>query len=64
MDTATSILDQIEFARHELTPVQASNVYAGAMYVRVTVDGTHTAVVDWDRLQWDILTGRIGVTYK
>jgi hypothetical protein len=47
-----------------LTPEELQQVQGGVRLVEVKVNTHSTGVVDWDELQWDIFTGRIGVTYK
>ncbi len=46
-----------------LSSEEICSVSGGVRLVTVR-HGEGTAVVDWDRLEWDIMTGRIGVTFK
>lgn len=64
MDPTKAILNRETTRFERLTPVQADYVRGGARYVNVMIDGMRTGLVDMDRLEWDILTGRIPVTYK
>ena len=64
MDTNSSLFNQSERdAYKELTPAQMHYV-SGGRYAVVMIDGTRTGVVDMDRLEWDIFTGRIPVVQK
>ncbi len=60
-----SSMDRMEDVQLQvLDPEDLDRVQGGVRLGTVMVDGMRTGVVDLDRLEWDMMTGRIKVTYK